>query len=90
MNVAIFAYVEPLSLECFIFGPDCVLDFNGRYFFTATWPHFAVSEADQLIKVGDVALLESQCCLPDAMGGNVADKSYTSILSELAQRLWIS
>ena len=57
MNVVIISsYVEPLSLEGFIFGPYCILDFNGRYFFTATWPHFAVSEADQLIKVGDVAL----------------------------------
>ena len=55
--VIISSYVEPLSLEGFIFGPYCVLDFNGWYVFTATWPHFAVSEADQLIKkVGDVAL----------------------------------
>ena len=42
------------------------------------WPHFAVSEADRLIKVGDVAM-NPNVAFPMG-GGNVVDKSYMATL----------
>ena len=55
MCIVNFAFVESLLLDGYIFGPDFVLEWNGSHF-TATWPHFLISEADNLVKVGDVAL----------------------------------
>ena len=48
MSIFNSAYVEPLPLDCYIFGPDFVLEWNGRQF-NATWSHFVISEADNLV-----------------------------------------
>ena len=56
MSIVNSAFVEPrLPLNGYIFGPNFVLEWNGSHF-TATWPHFVITEADNLDKVGDVAL----------------------------------
>ena len=74
MIVANSAYVEHLSLEGFIFGPDFVSDFINGSHFTAAWPHFVISEADGLIKVYNVELNLS-------VELNLIDKAYIMVLS---------
>ena len=67
------------------FGPDCVLDFNGSCF-SASWPHFVVSEAERLTRVGDAALNPNVAYL---MGGNVVDKPYMATLPEELRADWL-
>ena len=50
------------------------------------WPHFAVSEADRLIKVGDVAM-NPNVAFPMG-GGNVVDKSYMATLPDKLLAKW--
>ena len=78
MSVVNSAYVEPLSLDGFIFGPDFVLEFNESHF-TAAWPNFVISEADNLIQVGSDALNPS---VVYPMGGNMVDKTYMASLPD--------
>ena len=66
MSIVNSAFVEPLPLDGYIFGPDFALEWNGSHF-TVTWPHFVISEADNLVKVGDVALNPSYVY---PLGGN--------------------
>jgi hypothetical protein len=78
MSIAQAAYVEPLPLEGYIFGLDVVLEWIGSHF-TAVWPHFSISEADNVLRVGNTAL-NPRVVYP--LGGNLVDKSYMASLPD--------
>jgi hypothetical protein len=65
MSIVNSAFIEPLPLDDYIFGSDFILEWNG--------PHFVISEADNLVKVGDVTLNPS---VVYPLGGNVVGKTY--------------
>ncbi len=73
-------YIEPLPLKGYIFGPDFILDFNGSHF-TAIWPHFVISEADNLLRLGNDVLNPS---VVYPVVGNLVDKGYMVSLPDAA------
>ena len=87
MSVAQAAFVEPLPLEGYIFGPDIVLDYFQGSHFTAVWHHFVISEADNLLRVvGNVALNPS---VVYPVGGNLVDKGYMASLPDELLANWV-
>ena len=55
--LAMSAFVKPYTSHGVNFGPDCTLEYVRQDFgFTITWPNFVVSEEENLMRVGAVAL----------------------------------
>ncbi len=81
LAVANAAYVEPIALGGLTFGPDCIVSFD-VYQLTLAWPHFEVSEVEDLIKVGSGAL-DPNAVYP--LGGNIVSKKY---MHSLPDDLW--
>jgi hypothetical protein len=78
MSIFNSAYCEPLPLDGYIFGPDFDLEWSGNQF-TAKWSDFVFSDADNLVRVGDVALNPS---FVYPLGGSLASKSYFAALPD--------
>ncbi len=79
MSILKSAYVKPLPLDCYIFSADFVfLEWTGSQF-TATWPDFVLSEADNSAKVGDIGLNLS---VVYQLVGNQVGKTYYEALPD--------
>jgi hypothetical protein len=84
MSIPNYAYCEPLPLGGYIFGADFDLEWTGSQF-TAKWPNFTVSDADNSVQVSDVALNPNYVY---PLGGNIVSKSYFASLSSDLKPGW--